>query len=177
MFAVRHNWSPKTDAFGSAWLQRYVARSAIAGLVGLAALVATAAPADVCKEAYEARNVEAEVQCQNAATAGDRDAQFGYGLVLFSGRGQESNPSASLKWLRLAASQGHFLARVMLGRLLSDSDMLSADLRNPVEGYAWWVVAGERDAVRNLSEKLSATQLANAKLLAADYQAKYGVVK
>jgi len=156
---------------------RYTVRNALVALIAAGSLIALAGPVDVCTDAYRARSAETEAQCFKLASSGDLDAEFGYGLVLLGGHGRESQPRESLKWLRLAAEHGHLLARVMLGRLLSDGEMLAPELRNPVEGYAWWVIAGEREAALTLSATLSGEQRVEAQRTAVDFQSKYGASK
>ena len=74
--------------------------------------------------------------------------------------------------MRRAARHGHLLARVMLGRFLTDPEAPRA-VRNLPEGYAWWLVAGEKDAAAKLKPLLSQSELASGELLAEEFALKY----
>ena len=103
-----------------------------------------------CDEAYS--NVTATIQLQECRAAAERaepEAEFGYGLVLWSGHDRAAQPIEAIEWLRRAGRHGHHLARVMLGRFLTDPEAPQT-VRNLPEGYAWWLVAGEKDAAAKL---------------------------
>lgn len=140
----------------------------------LGSLCVAARASDACSTAYGDAQAASELrQCQQGAQAGDAESQFGYGLVLWSGHGRTPQPKEALEWFRQAARQKHRLARVMLGRMLSEPGV-PAELRNPAEGYAWWVVAGERDAAAGLKERLSTAERAQAERFVADFKSAYG---
>jgi hypothetical protein len=61
----------------------------------------------------------------------------------------------------------------MLGKMLSDS-RVDANLRNPVEGYAWFMAAGAPKAAGTVMATLNATEARAAEVLGREYQAKYG---
>ncbi len=89
------------------------------------------------------------LEFRRKADAGDVDAQFNLGLA-YSGKavGVTMNIEASLKWLRLAASNGHADARLLLGELL----ILNKNLRG--EAIAWLqqlVDEGNPKAMNNLA--------------------------
>jgi TPR repeat protein len=159
-------------SLGAGYLQRYAARMRVVALVA-SFFVTVNAQAESCLDAYQAKNNAAEAKCKQLAEAGEAEAQLGYALILLSGHARNPEPAESLKWLRMSATRGSHLARVALGRLLSDEQMLAPALRDPVEGYAWWVTAGEKDAAALLLTKMPPAQRADAERKAADFLAKY----
>ena len=147
----------------------------VAAVALLAAVSAVARAGDVCSDAYlDATRIASAQECRKGAESGNTESQFGYGLILWSGHGRPAQQKEALDWFRRAARQGHPLAQVMLGRMLSDPEV-PAELRNPIEGYAWWVVAGERDAARALRSRLSVAEVAQAEQLAREFEAAYGL--
>lgn len=127
-----------------------------------------------CKAAYDDGTRRNDVaRCEAAAKAGGANAEFGYGLLLWSGHDGANDKKSALDWFRLSARQGHYLAQIMLGHMLSDT-RVDANLRNPVEGYAWYVAAGAPKAAGKVMATLNITEAAAAKVLGREYQAKYG---
>ena len=149
-------------------------------LLALAILLSSSAIAgfasqvgDQCYAAYwDGRKQQALSACRSAAVAGDAEAQFQYGLILWSGHDRTSDHKAAIDWLRRSARQGHALAQVSLGRFLSDEGIETA-LHNPTEAYAWFVTAGELDAASRLKARLTPAQTQDATQLAAEYRSKY----
>jgi len=145
-----------------------------------ASLLVLAHPARADEACRLASSNAAEIasleECHQHAEAGDAEAQFSYALILWGGNDWPAKPKEGLDWFRRAARQGHVLARVVLGRFLS-SEEVAPDLRNRPEGYAWWVVGGERDAAANLRQKLSESELAQGERMANEFKAAYGSVR
>jgi len=140
----------------------------------LLSLVAGARASDACSEAYRsAAAASSFLECRQAAESGDPDSELGYGLVLWSGRDRTAQPKEAVEWFRRSAKHSHHLAMVILGRFLTDAQA-PPEIRNLPEGYAWWVVGGERDAAAELKLRLSPTELASAELLAKEFASKYG---
>jgi TPR repeat protein len=142
------------------------------------ALLLSATPltraSDACSEAYQSETAQASLSaCRQNAESGNSGAEFGYGLVLWSGHGRQAQPKESIECFRRAAKQGHLLARVVLGRFLTD-DQAPQEIRNLAEGYAWWLVGGEKDAATELKRRLSPSELAKGEQLAKEFAAKYG---
>jgi TPR repeat protein len=129
---------------------------------------------DPCYIAYHHVDKSFEFRaCEAAANAGVADAEFGYGLILFSGFDRQNDRRAALDWFRKSARQGHQLAQVALGILLNNKDT-EAELRNPVEAYAWTVTAGDQKAAARLRAALGERDKGAADRLAAEYAGKYG---
>ena len=143
----------------------------VASLLGLV----SAAQADTsCSDAYwSATNPASAADCRRLAETGDPESEFGYGLLLWSGHDRVNQPKEAVVWLRRAAMHGHVLARVSLGRFLTDPEAPS-EVRDLPEGYAWWVVGGESDAASKLRSRLNASELATGEHLAIEFALKYG---
>jgi hypothetical protein len=111
--------------------------------------------------------------CEAAANAGVADAEFGYGLILWSSANRQHDRRAALDWFRKSARQGHQLAQSLLGNFLVHKDV-EADLRNPVEAYAWRITAGDQKSATKLRATLDEREGREADRLAAEYSEKYG---
>jgi hypothetical protein len=61
----------------------------------------------------------------------------------------------------------------MLGKMLSDT-RVDANLRNPVEGYAWYVAADAPRAAGKVMVTLNTAEAQAAEVLGREYKAKYG---
>jgi len=110
--------------------------------------------------------------CEAAANAGDADAEFGYGLILWSAHDRQSDRRAALDWFRKSARQRHNLAQSSLGVFLTDK-RAEADLRNPIEGYAWLVTAGDKKLAARLRGTFDEREAAEADRLATEYTSKF----
>jgi TPR repeat protein len=146
---------------------------AVAILLGLLGPISYAA-GDPCTVAYQDGTKSTELdECQRAAVAGNAQAEFGYGLILFSGHDRKNDRAAGLDWLRKSARQGHRLARTTLGGFLS---RLPSDdpLSNLTEAYAWLTLTGATKAASDLAARMTPRQVDDAHKLAAEYLAKYG---
>jgi len=128
---------------------------------------------DPCRVAYlHADKVSEERTCEAAANAGDANAELGYGLILWSGDQPVHDRRAALEWMRKSARQGDYVAQISLAGFLKHKDV-EADLRNPVEAYAWLVTSGDEKGARRLRATLSKPDAARADELASDYKLKY----
>jgi TPR repeat protein len=148
-------------------------------LMGGLVLVAVLAHAanNGCKAAYDDGTRSDDVaRCEAAAKDGGPNAEFEYGLLLWSGHNGANDKKAALDWFRLSARQGHYLAQVMLGKMLSDPNVAAA-LQNPVEGYAWFAAAGAPKAAEKVLAELSADDARTAQALGHEYRAKYGKIR
>jgi TPR repeat protein len=139
----------------------------------LLSLVAGARASDACSNAYwSAAAVGSLQECRRAAESGEPESELGYGLVFWSGHDRTGQPREAVEWFRRSAKHGHQLAMVMLGRFLTDV-RAPAEIRDLPEGYAWWVVSGEKDAASELKQRLSPTELADGERLAKEFTVKY----
>jgi TPR repeat protein len=129
---------------------------------------------DPCQVAYlHADKSTEERACEAEATAGDAHAELGYGLILWSGVDQPTHDHrAALEWMRKSARQGNYVAQISLGGLLKHKGV-EAELRKPVEAYAWLVASGDNQGARRLRATLNESDAAIADRMASDYKAKY----
>ena len=128
---------------------------------------------DPCHEAYwDGTKAQDLARCRRSAESGDADAESQYGLILWSGHGRASDHKAALDWLRKSARQGYMRAKISLGAFLSHEE-LEAELRNPVEAYAWFVTAGASKAAARVKDRLTQTQMVEAERVATEYRSKY----
>jgi TPR repeat protein len=94
-------------------------------------------------------------------------------LCKLNNRNGVVDKKSALDWFRLSARQGHYLAQIMLGKMLSDTGIDGA-LRDPVEGYAWFIAAGASKAAEKIMVSLNPEQARAAEVLGRDYRRKYG---
>jgi TPR repeat protein len=136
-------------------------------------LVASASD-DPCHIAYLHADKASEARaCEAAANAGNADAEFQYGLILWSRVGQPNHDHrAALEWIRKSARQGNYVAQISLGGLLKHKDV-EPELRNPVEAYAWLVAAGDEQGAHKLRATFNEADAATADRMASDYKTKY----
>jgi len=129
---------------------------------------------DPCRVAYLHAEKSSEARaCETAANAGDTDAEFQYGLMLWSGVDQPVHDRhAALEWIRKSARQGHLVAQISLGGLLNHKDV-EPELRKPVEAYAWLVISGDEQGARRVRATLNQPDMDAADRMATDYKAKY----
>jgi hypothetical protein len=128
---------------------------------------------DPCRVAYlHADKLTEERACEAAANAGDANAQFGYGLILWSGDQAEHDRRTALDWFRKSARQGNYFAQISLAIFLKHKDV-ETELRNPIEAYAWMVTSGDEQGARQLRATFKEADATVADRLASDYKAKY----
>jgi TPR repeat protein len=128
---------------------------------------------DACDAAYwDGTKLQDLSTCISAAEAGNAEAEFQYGLILWSGHDRESEPKAAIDWLRKSARQGHRLAQISLGAFMSHEEM-PREVRNLVEAYAWFVTAGDTQAAERVKARLTNSQTQEAKQLGMEFRAKY----
>jgi TPR repeat protein len=132
---------------------------------------------EACSEAYQSESATTSLEaCRQSAKSGVSGAEYGYGLILWSGQGRQTQPKEAIEWFRRAAKHGNRLARVVLGRFLTD-DQVPREIRNLAEGYAWWLVGGEQDAAAELKHRLSPAELSTGEKLAKEFATKYGAYR
>ena len=105
------------------------------------------------------------------AETGDSGAQFGLGLMYYTGKGVGQDHAVAYRWMRMAAEKGNFNAQNNLGVMFMQGHGVEKDI---VQAFAWYSVAasqGQRDAQKNvdiLTEQLSPSELAKADTLIAE---------
>ena len=94
------------------------------------------------------------------------------------GTGVAQDDAQALRWQRLAAEQGHTLARRNLGVMYHDG--IGMPERNIVQAYAWLTLAAatqtEGDAAElrdGIADYMTDAQISEAETLAREYQAAY----
>jgi TPR repeat protein len=128
---------------------------------------------EACDTAYwDGAKLQDLSRCRSAAEGGDAEAEFQYGLILWSGHDRESDPKAAVDWMRKSARQGHRLAQIALGGFMSHEGF-PGEVRNLVEAYAWFGTAGDMDAADRVKTQLTQPQAEDAKQLAMEYRANY----
>jgi hypothetical protein len=77
---------------------------------------------------------------QPLAEQGDRDGQFGLGLLYANGWGVDLNDDAALKWYRLAVEQGHAEAAYNLAVMCANGWGVP---QSDDEAFKWYSIAAE----------------------------------
>lgn len=78
---------------------------------------------------------------QPLAEEGDRDGQFGLGLLYANGWGVDLNDEQALKWYGLAAAQGHAEAAYNLGVMSANGWGVP---QSDEDAFKWYSMAAER---------------------------------
>ena len=152
----------------------------IIGHIGGVALFFTCSASlgdDGCSKAYDSATDSASFErCRALALAGEKSAQMGYGLILWSGYDRTPDRAEALKWWRRAAHQSYLPAQIALADLLGHPELEPA-LRNDVEAYAWRSALGQLRQASELWKTFSPEQRQRAMRLAEEFKAKYVVPK
>ncbi len=121
---------------------------------------------------------EAFLQMQALAeTANHELAMYYLGIMYLKGQGVERDYETAARWFLKAATQAIPQAQFQLGNLYSEGKGVPRDYER---AYAWYQAsialdhAPSQSALARTEEKLSAEELAQAKILAREYTAKYG---
>jgi TPR repeat protein len=94
---------------------------------------------------------------QQAAQAGDPEAQYNLALMYRSGKGTARNLERAFEWLCQAAEQGVASAQSKLGVAYGAGEGVAAD---PIEAHKWLLIASRRgDAVAAANLEYSRNQL------------------
>ncbi len=96
---------------------------------------------------FEARELKAALLAR--ADQGDLEAQYELGWRHALGNGLPEDDSEAVKWLKIAAGNGHRLAQNNLGARYVSGEGVPAD---PLEAYHWFhlaAVQGDRKAEKN----------------------------
>jgi TPR repeat protein len=71
---------------------------------------------EACSEAYQSESATTSLQaCRQAAKSGNSGAEYGYGLILWSGQGRQTQPKEAVEWFRRAAKHGIVWQELSLG--------------------------------------------------------------
>ena len=117
---------------------------------------------------------------KKAGEQGQVDAQLSLGNKYLSGQGVPQSYDETAKWFKLAADQGNGNSQSNLGVLYA---MGNGVPRNDVEAYKWWEIAvargyeGAKGNQEALSKRMTETQIAEAKKLAAAWKPASAVKK
>jgi TPR repeat protein len=112
---------------------------------------------------------------QQAAKAGDADAQFSLGELYERGEWVNSDPVAACHWYRLAAEQEHREAQFRLGRLYEKGLGVHQDF---VLGYLWYNLSASgglesaRTARDSLSHRMTPPQIAEGQSMSRGWHPK-----
>lgn len=87
---------------------------------------------DLSPEEIRARALDAIAQLRLQAEAGDAEAQFKLGLILYSGMGVEADRPAAHEWWQKAAANGHPKAADYLKRFTNTAPPPAEDTNPPV---------------------------------------------
>jgi len=110
-----------------------------------------------------------------AAAQNDPGAQHNLGMVYFEGQGVAKDLPQALYWFQRAASRGHVLSQRMVGLMHYEGE---GTARDPLTGLAWLTLAadngedGAQHTLKLLANRLSATDLAQARARAREWVAK-----
>ncbi|WP_243320168.1 tetratricopeptide repeat protein [Geothrix sp. SG200] len=80
--------------------------------------------------------IQARAWLTRAASQGDREAEFTLAQMWYGGTGGPSDPIAALRWARAAAAQGHPLAMLLVGEILTVRPGLAEPGESAQQTYA-----------------------------------------
>jgi len=89
---------------------------------------------------------------EQAAEAGDAEAQFKLGALYANGKGVKQDSRAAARWLRKAAKQGWTAAQTLLGWCYAGGNGVSKDMAEAMQWYSTAAEAGDTDAMCSLAD-------------------------
>ncbi len=95
---------------------------------------------------------------EQAAEAGDAEAQFKLGALYANGKGVEQDSKLAAKWLRKSAKQGWSAAQTLLGWCYAGGNGVSQNLAEALEWYSAAAEQGDTDAMCSLADIYSSGQ-------------------
>ncbi len=95
---------------------------------------------------------------EQAAEAGDAEAQFKLGALYANGKGVEQNSKAAAKWLRKSAKQGWTAAQTLLGWCYASGNGVSQNIAEAMEWYSTAAEQGDTDAMCSLADLYTSGQ-------------------
>ncbi len=95
---------------------------------------------------------------EQAADAGDAEAQFKLGALYANGKGIKQDSKLAAKWLRKSAKQGWSAAQTLLGWCYAGGNGVSQNLGEAIEWYSAAAEQGDTDAMCSLADIYSSGQ-------------------
>lgn len=89
---------------------------------------------------------------EQAAEAGDAEAQFKLGALYANGKGVEQDSASAVRWLRRAAKQGWFPAQTLLAWCYASGNGVNQDAAQAIEWYTKAAEQGDADAMCSLAD-------------------------
>lgn len=89
---------------------------------------------------------------EQAAEAGDAEAQFKLGALYANGKGVAQDSKTAVKWLRKSAKQGWSAAQTLLGWCYAGGNGVSQNLADALEWYSAAAEQGDTDAMCSLAD-------------------------
>jgi len=89
---------------------------------------------------------------EQAAEAGDAEAQFKLGALYANGKGVKQDSNTAAKWLRKSAKQGWFPAQTLLGWCYAGGNGVSQNMAEALEWYSKAAEQGDTDAMCSLAD-------------------------
>lgn len=89
---------------------------------------------------------------EQAAEAGDAEAQFKLGALYANGKGVKQDSKAAAQWLRKAAKQGVVAAQTLLGWCYAGGNGVSQNPGEAIEWYSQAAEQGDTDAMCSLAD-------------------------
>jgi len=146
---------------------------------GLLSVAAWAAEGDWnrARNAHERGDYAAEIAIvRPLAEQGYAFAQFNLGVLYDQGKGLPQDNAQAMAWYQKAAEQGLPQAQINLGIMYEEGQGVAPDY---VRAYFWYTLADVQgdgqapQAKRELAEKMTPAQIADAEQQAKDYQVKH----
>jgi TPR repeat protein len=89
---------------------------------------------------------------EQAAAAGEAEAQFKLGALYANGKGVEQDSKTAVQWLRKAARQGWAAAQTLLGWCYAGGNGVSQNIAEAMEWYSAAAEQGDMDAMCSLAD-------------------------
>jgi hypothetical protein len=89
---------------------------------------------------------------EQAAEAGDAEAQFKLGALYANGKGVKQDSRVAARWLRKAAKQGWTAAQTLLGWCYAGGNGVGKDMAEAMQWYSAAAEAGDTDAMCSLAD-------------------------
>jgi len=91
-------------------------------------------------------------EIEQAAEAGDAEAQFKLGALYANGKGVKQDSKVAAQWLRKAAKQGNSPAQTLLGWCYAGGNGVSRNMGEALEWYSKAAEQGDTDAMCSLAD-------------------------